>query len=95
MPGQCPLPRLRKCLSPLVCDMLKLEKQEQEIIERFKALPLTVISRRLQEMLDELLTCREETFKAKRQSVLELKRWLATIGLFSKPVKKEKKDDFI
>jgi len=76
--------------------MLFLSKDEQDIIKRVQALPKRVIEDRIKELTDELLTCQQETLLKKRGVVLELKNWMATIGLFEK--KKDnlkKKDNFV
>ena len=76
--------------------MLTLSKDEQDIIKRVQALPKRVIEDRIKELTEELLTCQAETLLKKRGVILELKNWMATIGLFEK--KKDnlkKKDNFV
>lgn len=76
--------------------MLILSKDEQDIIKRAQALPKRVIEDRIKELSEELLTCQSETFLKKRGVIMELKNWIATIGLFEKKSDiKKKKDNFV
>jgi hypothetical protein len=76
--------------------MLVLSKGEQETIKREQALPKRIIEDRIKELTEELLTCQAETLLKKRGVILELKNWMATIGLFEKkPDNKKKKDNYV
>ena len=76
--------------------MLTLSKDEQDLIKRVQALPKRVIEDRIKELTEEIWTCQQETLLKKRAVILELKNWLATIGLFEKKKDtKNKKDNFV
>lgn len=75
--------------------MIILNKDEEETIKRLKALPLSVIERRIEEMKEELVSAKEEDFRMMQQFIKELKRWLVTVNMFAKPNKKKKLDDSI
>lgn len=75
--------------------MIFLNKNEEETIKKFKALPLSVIERRIEEMKEELVSAKEEEFRSMQQFIKELKRWLVTVKMFSKPPKNEKLDNSI
>lgn len=76
--------------------MALITKEEQLIVRRWKALPLSFLKRRIDEMLDSIL---EETsemkMKPKIEAVKELRRWVHTIEEFSKKDKQTKKDSGI
>jgi len=74
--------------------MIKLDKNELRIIKQYKALPLTVILKRIDEIKESFLNIKEEEFKGKQEFLLELKRWIKTINIGEKE-KKEKRDNFV
>lgn len=73
--------------------MLVLSQDEQNTIKRVQALPKRIIEDRIKELTEELLTCQSETLLKKRGVIIELKNWMATIGLFEKKKDPTKKKD--
>lgn len=75
--------------------MLILSKDEEKTIKNWKALPISVIERRFEELKDELRKVPVEDFLSVQKFTNELERWLQTIKVFYKPKKIKKKDNFI
>lgn len=70
--------------------MINLSQEEQKIIKSYKALPSSVIEKRISEMKDDLIDGKDEDYVVDKKVIKELRRWLVTVGIFDKKQKPKK-----
>ena len=70
--------------------MINLSKEEEKIIMNYRALPYSVMEKRILEMKDELIDGKDEDYVVDKKVIKELRRWLITVGIFEKKTKVKK-----
>ena len=70
--------------------MINLNQEEQRIIKGYKALPSSVIEKRISEMKEDLINGEDEDYIVDKKVIKELMRWLITVSIFEKKSKVKK-----